>query len=214
MAGFCKGLVLGLALVISQTAGAQAAAITANSQTADKPSFDCDDAEHRVEKMICSDPQLMALDRKLDAVFQQALEKVEAMPNTAPEIRHMKAYELRWSRHRNACIKAADPLDCVKESYRTRTAELQARFLLAKTMPPVIFVCHNNPKNQIIATFVQSNPPSVRLERGDRTAIAVEGRSGSGARYLGSNGLVFWNKGDDAKVTWSGGSEFECTVRK
>lgn len=214
MQGFCKGLALCLSLVITLAASAPATAVSLKSETAEQPSFDCADADHRVEKMICGDPELVALDRKLAAVFQQALEKVEAMPNTAPEIRHMKAYELRWSRERNACVKSADTRACVAESYRTRTAELQARFLLAKSLPPVIFVCRNNPRNEIIATFVQSNPASVRLERGDRTSIAIQGRSGSGARYVGAGGLVFWNKGDDAKVTWPGGSEFECTVRK
>lgn len=214
MQGFCRGLALCLSLVITLAASAPASAISLKSEPPEQPSFDCADADHRVETMICGDPELVVLDRKLDAVFQQALKKVEAMPNTAPEIRHMKAYELRWSRERNACVKTADPRICVAESYRTRTAELQARFLLVKTLPPVIFVCRNNPKNEIIATFVQSNPPSVRLERGDRTAIAVEARSGSGARYVGARGLVFWNKGDDARVTWPGGSEFECTVRK
>lgn len=176
-------------------------------------SYDCESADHAIEKLVCADKMLTALDRKLAHVFDTALDKVEAMPNTAPQIRHMKAYELRWSRQRNECEAASDPKACTTESYRRRIAELQARYLLAATQPPLVYDCDNGQKSKIIATFVKSEPPSVRLERNGKVSVAVEGISGSGARYLGAKGLVFWIKGDEAMVTWPKGSQFSCSAR-
>jgi uncharacterized protein len=178
------------------------------------PSFDCAKASGQIPALICKDPELGELDVKLAAVFASALKKVEALPNTAPEIRHMKAYELRWSRERNECKDTADARACTVSSYRQRIATLEARFLLAKTKPPMVFACKGNTHHEMIATFVESDPPSVRLERGDKTAIAVDTGNPPGARYMGPSGLSFSLKGDMATVIWPKTTAVECVLRR
>jgi uncharacterized protein len=178
------------------------------------PSFDCSSTRHEIQDLVCEDQELSALDRKLADLFERGLTTLEAMPNSAPQVRHFKAYELRWSRKRNECAESRDPRACTLESYQRRISELQARFLMAKSRPPVTYECRNNPKNELVATFLETEPASVRLTHGDAVTVAVEARSGSGARYLGERGVTFWIKGDDATVTWPKGTQFTCTVRK
>lgn len=178
------------------------------------PSFDCASTRHKIQDLVCKDPELSALDRKLAGIFDHALEKLEAVPNSAPQVRHLKAYEVRWMRERNECGASHDPRACTQESYHRRISELEARFLMVKSRPPVVYECRDNPKNQLVATFVESDPPSVRLSHGDAVTVAVQAVSGSGARYVGERGVLFWIKGNDAMVTWPKGNQFNCTVRK
>ena len=46
------------------------------SATAAGPSFDCTRAAGQVETLICNDAELAALDRKLAAAYDRALERV------------------------------------------------------------------------------------------------------------------------------------------
>ena len=57
---------------------------------------------------------------------------------------------------------------CVDAQYRLRTSELQAVWRL---VPPktVSYACQNNPANEVVANFFETDPPTIRLERGDRT---------------------------------------------
>ena len=67
--------------------------------------------------------------------------------------------------------------------------------MMAQDLPPVTYHCNDAAKSTIIAHFKQTDPPTVRLERGKATVTAVEGPTGSGARYVTSTGILFWGKG-------------------
>ena len=69
----------------------------------------------------------------------------------------------------------------------------------------VVFGCIDSTgvRSRLIATFVPGDAGKVTLRRAGKTIVAPQVRSGSGARYEGS-GVVFWNKGRDAMVTWLG----------
>lgn len=175
-----------------------------------KPSFDCETARHAIEKLVCDDPDLTALDVELASVFSTALKKVEAMPNTAPQVRHLKAYELRWSRQRNDCARRTDAKACAVESYRRRIADLQARYLLVRTEPPVFYVCRKNPRNELIATYMDSDPLAIRLDHAGKTGVVVAEGDGTDEHYAGARGIAFAVEGDKAFVTWPKGTEFEC----
>lgn len=179
-----------------------------------KPSFDCSTASHAIEKLVCNDRDLADLDVKLAGVFESALKKVEAMPNTAPQIRHMKAYELRWSRQRNECAKSSDARECTVESYRERIADLQARFFLVKSKSPSVYLCRNNPKNEMIVTYLESDPPTVRLDKAGKTTITFQDEDEDGKRFTNADGVSFETEGDMALVTWPKGNEFDCILRK
>ena len=85
--------------------------------------------------------------------------------------------------------------------------------MMAQELPPVTYHCNDARKSTIIAHFKQSDPPTVRLERGRTTVTAVEGPTGSGARYVTSTGILFWEKGGEAQVEWPKGKRFTCNSK-
>jgi len=67
--------------------------------------------------------------------------------------------------------------------------------------PPGRKISLKGEKSQVIATRRQTNPPSVLVERGDRTVLGMLVPAASGAKYEGAN-LVFWEHQGEAHVTW------------
>jgi membrane-bound inhibitor of C-type lysozyme len=73
---------------------------------------------------------------------------------------------------------------------------------------PVTFRCDDG--SVIAATFDNTpDPATVQLVRGDQTFTLPQAMSASGARYV-SDGIEFWNKGNDAMVDWQG-TKVECS---
>jgi membrane-bound inhibitor of C-type lysozyme len=85
--------------------------------------------------------------------------------------------------------------------------------VVAQELPPVTYRCDDAKKSTIIAHFKQSDPPTVRLVRGTDTVTAIEGPTGSGARYVTAEGILFWEKGGEAQVEWPKGTRFTCTSK-
>lgn len=205
--------VLGIVL-----AGLAGAFFWSSASLAAEPAFDCAKAESSAEKLICSNDELAALDRTLSDVYGKSVEVVTSLDAGADEaLNTLKAYQRGWVKGwvkgRDECWKGEDELACLKATYERRIAELTARYQLIKGQAPVFYTCNGNPADEIVATFFPTDPPSARLERGDTTEIVVQGLSGSGARYEGDFGIVFWIKGDDAMVEWPQGTSFDCKVR-
>jgi uncharacterized protein len=189
---------------------------------AEGPAFDCTKADGEVEELICKDEGLAALDRKLDEVYKAALAKAR---DDVPQF--LRAEQRGWIKGRNECWKAQgadNPVfltgswqatsvrECVEAEYRIRTSELQALMRLVPEKGPVFYGCENNPANEVVATFFETDPPTARLERGDRSVTAWLVPAGSGSKYEGQN-VEFWTKGDEATVTWLD-EKLTCTVRK
>jgi uncharacterized protein len=174
------------------------------------PSFDCEAAGHAAEDLVCADPALAAKDRRLADVYTRSLDKLAATSGGADAIRDLKAYQRGWIDGRNDCWKADDQRRCVDESYDRRIAELEARYLLVEPAEPVFFRCSDG--SEIVASFVPTELPTVRLERGDTTEIAWLEPAASGARYEAPFGIVFWTQGDEAMVEWPQGAKFRCRV--
>jgi uncharacterized protein YecT (DUF1311 family)/membrane-bound inhibitor of C-type lysozyme len=179
------------------------------------PSFDCSKAEHEIEELICKDDGLAARDRKLAEVYAAAVKAMEGVDSGGPEaIQKLKTTQRGWIGGRNECWKADDKRQCTIDLYDRRTAFLQARYFLVDGGEPVFYTCNGNPADEIVATFIPTDPPSVRLERGDSLEIGVASPSGSGTRYDADFGVFFWVQGDNAQVAWPQDNEFNCTVRK
>ena len=172
------------------------------------PSFPCASASGDVEKLICADAGLAALDRKLAATWAEAEKKADPpMPRTAI------AEQQTWIEGRNACSKESDPRACVRSRYTMRIAGLQARYKLVPAIGPVAYRCltpAGRPAN-IVATYFETDPRSAILDRDGESLFVTLGPTGSGARYVGPS-LVFWSKGKDAQVTWLG-TEMSCTSK-
>ena len=190
---------------------------TANAQ-AKGPAFDCAKATGEVEKLICADQGLAALDRKLDGVYKAALAKAK---DDVP--RFLRTEQRGWIKGRDECWKAqgagnpvylteswvaTDVRGCVEGQYRMRIAELQVQLRLVPPKGPVFFACNNQPSNVFTATFFETDPLAASVERGDRTVIAYQVRTASGVRYEGQN-LALRTMGNEATITWLG-EELKC----
>lgn len=175
---------------------------------AEGPTFNCAKAQGEVEKLICSDPSLAALDRKLDEAYRSASAKAKGKLAT-----QLREEQRGWVKGRNDCWKAngqktwitatwtVDSVKgCVDAQYRLRTSELQAVWRL---LPPktVSYACNNSPANEVVANFFETDPPTIRLERGDRTKTLWRVGAAAAGAYEGQNvGLV--QQGTEAKLSW------------
>ncbi len=202
------------ALVASVYLGLAPSSVLAQNQAPSKgPAFDCSKASGEVEKLICSDAGLAALDRKLAAVYKAALAKAK---DDVPKF--LRTEQRGWVKGRDECWKAkgadnpvylteswiaTDVRECVEAQYQLRTAELQVLLRLVPSQKLVSFACNNNAEAGITAEFFQTDPPAARFERGDRTVTAYQVRTASGAKYEGQN-LSFRINGNEAMVTWLG----------
>jgi uncharacterized protein len=174
------------------------------------PAFDCTPVEAgSIEALVCASPELSALDRQLAAAYAAARAKAgnEHPPTLTVEQRG-------WVKGRNDCWKADDKTACVREAYRLRTAELQARYRLLPGRGPVTYVCDGQPANVVVAMFFATDPPSAIVERGDSVSMMFLQPSASGARYAGRNESL-WEHQGQARVTWGyGAPEMTCSVQR
>ena len=172
------------------------------------PTFDCAKAQGEVEKLICSDASLAALDRKLDVIYKAATAKAAGKLAT-----QLRTEQIGWVKGRNDCWKANGEQTwitatwtvntvkgCVEAQYRLRTSELQSVWRL---IPPksVFYSCQNNPANGVVANFFETEPATIRLERGDRTVTMWLVGSANNGNYEGQN-VSLVHKGNEVKVSW------------
>lgn len=172
------------------------------------PTFDCAKAKGEVEGLICSDVELAALDRKLDEVYKAATAKAAGKLGT-----QLRAEQRGWVKGRNDCWKAngqqtwitatwtVDTVKgCIAAQSRLRISELQSVWRL---VPPktVFYVCQNNPANEVVVSFFETDPATIRLERGDRTVTMWLVGAASTGTYEGRN-VNLLHKGNEVKVNW------------
>lgn len=165
----------------------------------DGPSFDCARAETGAEKLVCADPALAALDRRVAAHFAAALDVARGLDAGAAEAEAtLRAYQRGWIGGRDECWKAADERACVKDAYLRREAELVAEWMLDAPTATTFWTCGGSPANEVVTMFFDTPLPAVRFERGDSIDTGTLSPTGSGARYDGSFGRYIWIKGDQA----------------
>lgn len=173
------------------------------------PSFSCDNvAAGTVESRICANEPLAALDRKLEAVYENALKKA-----TNESLSQLKAQQRGWIKGRNDCWKATDQKQCVEAEYQRRIAQLQAQYQLVESTGPVTFVCANDSANTILATFFRTQPPTLIAQyRGSESLMFLQ-PSASGSQYQGRNER-FWEHHGQAQVTWGvDASPMQCVKK-
>lgn len=171
------------------------------------PSFDCRKVGRgSVADQVCRDEELARLDRKLATVYAAARRKASAeRPPT------LTAEQRGWVKGRDDCGKSEDRRGCVVESYRRRTAELQARYRLVPGVGPVRYACAGNPANEIVVNLFATDPPVLIAERGDQVSTMFRSNAAAAAGYVGRN-ESFREEGTDAVVRWGYGTpEMRCT---
>jgi len=170
------------------------------------PTFDCANASGQVEKLICSDAGLAALDRRMAEVFAAA---VKEWPEVAAE---QRAYQRGWIKGRNDCWKESDPRACTEASNRTRIVELQIKSGQLMAPTPVGFACTGGEDKPFLVAFcTQTEPPSAVITYGNDQVIAFAAPSGSGAKHKAAN-VEFWEHQGEASVEWFG-TKLTCRPR-
>lgn len=181
----------------------------------DGPSFDCARAETGAEKLVCADPALAALDRRVAARFAAALDVARGLDAGAAEAEAtLRAYQRGWIGGRDECWKAADERACVEDAYLRREAELVAEWMLDAPTATTFWTCGGTPANEVVTMFFDTPLPAVRFERGDSIDTGTLSPTGSGARYDGSFGRYIWIKGDQAdyRDPDPDGQTFQCVA--
>ncbi|HSF19527.1 MAG TPA: MliC family protein [Vicinamibacteria bacterium] len=168
------------------------------------PSFDCSKDSSDLEKLICTDEALAALDRKMAEVFEKAL---GSLPSE--ELSTLKATQRGWIKGRDECSKADDLRECVEYSYRSRIVELQIQSGQLEVPSAVGYTCQGNEGTPVFATYyTETDPPSAVITVGNEQVIAFRSPSGSGAKYAADD-VELWEHQGTATLEWLGRS-YEC----
>ncbi len=189
---------------------AAAGLLAASGQvTGEEPSFDCAKADGAVERLICADPGLAALDRKLAEVYAAALRQFENSNYEDP-----RPFQRGWVKGRNDCWKAEDVRACTETAYRHRIAELQVAYGAFTVPAPINYDCGGFDLATVF--YAETDPPTVVLtpigeHEGSDQVLAFLTPAASGSKYEGAN-VLFWEHHGEAMLTWFG-KETNCKVR-
>lgn len=167
-----------------------------------KPSFDCAAAASDAEKLVCSDPALAALDRRLAEVFARS----KAAPG-ADQAR-LAAEQRGWVKGRDDCWKSVERSRCVSEAYMTRTVQLQLDNGETTVPEAAAYDCDDNSKRFTVVYYNDLDPKSAVVTWGDDQAIAFPMMAASGARY-GREGMEIWEHQGELSVDFYG-NRFTC----
>jgi uncharacterized protein len=185
-------------------AAAAPATAPAPAKTTDdvKPSFDCAAAASEAEKLVCKDPELAVLDRRLAEVFARA----KAAPG-ADQAR-LTAEQRGWVKGRDDCWKSVERSRCVSEAYMTRTVQLQLDNGETTVPDAIAYDCDDKSKPFTVVYYNDLDPQSAVVTWGDDQAIAFPMMAASGARY-GREGMEIWEHQGELSVDFYG-NRFTC----
>ncbi|MBD9480380.1 MliC family protein [Pseudoxanthomonas sp. PXM02] len=183
---------------LADTTPAAAPAGPANAATPAiaPPSFDCAKAASEAEKLVCSDAELAALDRRLSARYREAK---DADP----------AIQRGWAKGRDDCWKAQDARLCVLEAYQTRLAELAIAAPGMAVPKKVEYRCSDNRAPFTMTYYNDLDPPAAIMALGNDQAIVFPQPAASGAKY-GRVGVEYWEHQGEASVDFFG-TRLSCT---
>jgi uncharacterized protein len=178
-------------------------------------SFDCGKAATAVEKVVCGDAPLAALDVELARLYRLA--------STGKRAGALRSSEAKWRDERNACATAADVAACAVRSYVERIYRVRTDFPLARTEDakgvshgPFSIRCDGF--DPVISIgYAGTDPSWAWAEWSGKGYLLGQALSGSGAKYEGpaDGGTVsIWTKGMTAAlVDLPGGKSFTaCKV--
>lgn len=164
--------------------------------------LDCAKPANAAQQLVCNDPQLADLDRRLQTAYQQALARPGA-DRTA-----LTAAQNSWASVRDRCTPNADMRTCILEAYQTRLVQL-ALTDPGTVKPPVItYQCPAGFGPLTAQFYNQFDPPTAVLDwKGNQEILFIQ-PSGSGARY-GRQGSEYWEHQGEVTLDFNG-TEFVC----
>jgi uncharacterized protein len=185
-------------------------AIASSASAQDGPSFDCARASTWGEELVCSDPELARLDRRLQARFKAAVAVAEI--GRPEDLANLRAEQRGWVKGRDDCWKGQVPRDCVEANYRHREAELIAAWSLENPSWVAAYACAPRTE-EVRVSFFETEMPSVRIDRGAESDVAFGDPAIESTRYTSYLASDLVVDGDDAWLRWLGGAEEACTFR-
>ena len=170
-------------------------------RTTSAQAVDCAKAANAVQKAICADPDLLALDKAMAAKYAAAVKDLTPAKKT-----ELEAQQRRWATARDACGRNTDVKACATKYYETRTATLDA---MAAAVTPHTFVCSD--KSSVVVQFVNEPKPRAIVTHGTSKWTLPQVAAASGARYADDKVSV-WNKGQE--ITFDvGGKPMTCVEK-
>lgn len=180
-----------------------------------QPSFDCARAGSKAEEMICADPDLAALDRRMADRYAAARAVVAGLDSGSVEADGtLRASQRGWIRGRDECWKAGDVRGCIEDAYLIREVELVAMWLLEPPVGIATFICDEMPAKAVAVFFFATERPGIRVEYGDGIRAGWLVPAASGSKYETSFGGSFWQKGSDALFSWDDGGMMSCAMAR
>ncbi|MGI3169916.1 lysozyme inhibitor LprI family protein [Pseudooceanicola sp. C21-150M6] len=182
--------------------------VTAYAQAG--PAFDCAKAGSSAEKLVCDDPALAALDRRLAERFGEALTVAKGLDAGAKEAEDLlRATQRGWIKGRDECWKEPDLRSCVHTEYLRREAELVAGSMLEEPSEVREWKCGDGMRRLTIYTF-DTELPAIRVEEGDSIYTgALLSADTPGAFYVSQWGDVSLGDGT-AQVSDVYGKTSDC----
>lgn len=180
---------------------------TASSTTTTRPAapamtFDCAKPANKAQQLVCGEPQLTDLDRRLQAAYQQALARPGADQAT------LTTAQSAFATTRDGCADLVEVRTCVLEAYQTRLVELAIADPATVAPPVVTYNCPADAGTLTAQFYNQLDPKTAVLDwKGVRVILFLQ-PSGSGARY-GRQGSEYWEHQGEVTLDL-GGTKFVC----
>jgi uncharacterized protein len=183
----------------------------AAASTGAGPSFDCAKADKPIEKLVCGDAALAALDRVLAAAYAKGLSPSSEW--TERDRNASRAAQREWLAERDACAKAADPKGCTTSAYQRRIAVLKIQNADAGPVPSAVsYRCAGLESQPVTAVYYNgTEPKSAVVTVGDRQVVAFIAPAASGARYTAKD-VELWEHQGEATLRWNE-KGYRCKVQ-
>ena len=177
-------------------------ATTTTRPAAPAMTFDCAKPANKAQQLVCGEPQLTDLDRRLQAAYQQALARPGADQAT------LTTAQSAFATTRDGCADLVEVRTCVLEAYQTRLVELAIADPATVAPPVVTYNCPADAGTLTAQFNNQLDPKTAVLDwKGVRVILFLQ-PSGSGARY-GRQGSEYWEHQGEVTLDL-GGTKFVC----
>lgn len=160
-----------------------------------------------LEGVVCSDRELLRLDRQLTWNYRRAFDALDYLRQL-----DLIDLDLRRQRERLRCWDASDQRQCLAEDYRRRIAELQAFYDLLPADGPYWLLCNDQARTRMPADFYASNPASLKIEFDGKAQVLLREASRRGLLYRNER-FQFQQQGQQIRLRWPGSAgEQDCRL--
>jgi uncharacterized protein len=165
---------------------------------------DCTKPATSVQQLVCTDPHLTDLDRRLQTAYQQALARTGADPAA------LTGAQTSWAAVRDGCTQNSDVHTCLVEAYQTRLVQLAIADPATVAPPVITYHCPADSGPLTAQFYNQFDPQTAVLDwKGNQQILFIQ-PSGSGARY-GRQGAEYWEHQGEVKLDING-TKFVCST--